>query len=251
MREVDDQCDLRFGTICSLFYRDILGMRSVPKQIDLLDEFFPGLAVWEVDSNGSLVLRDDHAVSDPFAYMESLPPEQIDRPTSPEHMELYETLMERSKENHSWWAANTAEFQTSESLPAFYDDRRRAILAMRQDNGKFLLNIPGASASQQSRRVTQLLGRLTGTAKGSPEKERAAASAMQKRMASDLCHNQEAILFYRNHIAQLIYDLDEDQLDRFCELVPEYMNEVIDRRERQTVAEREGEPFPIDDDIYE
>lgn len=249
-RRVDDRYDLRFGNICSLFYRDILGMKSVPKQIDLLDEFFPGLAVWEVDSDGILVLRDSHAISDPCAYMESLPPEQIERPASPEHMDLFETLMERSKENHSWWIANTSEFRTNEMLPALYDDRRRVILAMRQDNGKFLLNLPGASASQQSRRVTQLLGRLTGTAKGSPEKERAAAYAMQKRMASDLCHNQEAILFYRDHIAQLIYDLDEDQLDRFCELVPDYMNGVIDRRERQTAAEREGEPFPIDDDIF-
>ena len=249
-RRVDDRYDLRFGNICSLFYRDILGMKSVPKQIDLLDEFFPGLAVWEVDSDGILVLRDSHAISDPCAYMESLPPEQIERPASPEHMDLFETLMERSKENHSWWIANTSEFRTNEMLPALYDDRRRVILAMRQDNGKFLLNLPGASVSQQSRRVTQLLGRLTGTAKGSPEKERAAAYAMQKRMASDLCHNQEAILFYRDHIAQLIYDLDEDQLDRFCELVPDYMNGVIDRRERQTAAEREGEPFPIDDDIF-
>lgn len=39
-------------------------------------------------------------------------------------------------------------------------------------------------------------------------------------------------------------------LDRFCDLVPEYMNGVIDRREKQTTAEREGEPFPIDDDIF-
>lgn len=73
---------------------------------------------------------------------------------------------------------------------------------------------------------------------------------MQKRMASDLCHNQEAILFYRDHIAQLIYDLEEDQPDRFCELVLDYMNGVIDRRERQTAAEREDESFPIDDDIF-
>ena len=122
-----DRCDLRFGNICSLYYRDILGKKSVPKQIDLLDEFFPGLAVWEVDSDGSLVLRDDHAISDPCAYMESLPPEQIERPTSPEHMDLYETLMERSKKNHSWWVANTAEFQADEKRPVLYDDRRRAI----------------------------------------------------------------------------------------------------------------------------
>ena len=247
---VDDRYDLRFGNICSLYYRDILGMKSVPKQIDLLDGFFPGLAVWEMNPDGILVLRDDHAISDSCAYMESLLPEQIERPASQEHMDLYEALMEKSKENHSWWIANTAEFRTNEMLPALYDDRRRAILAMRQDNGKFLLNLPGASVSQQSRRVTQLLGRLTGTAKGSPEKERAAAYAMQKRMASDLCHNQEAILFYRDHIAQLIYDLEEDQPDRFCELVPDYMNGVIDRRERQTAAEREDESFPIDDDIF-
>lgn len=252
-----DRYDLRFGTICSLFYRDILGMTSMPKQIDLLDEFFPGLAVWEVDPDGNLVLRDDHALSDPCAYMESLPPEQIEKPTSPEHMELYETLMDKARQNHAWWIANTAEFRTNEErpykyeIPALYDERRRSILAMRQENGRFLLNLPGASASQQSRRISQLLGRLTGTAKGSQEKERAAACAMQKRMASDLCHNQEAILFYRDHIAQLIYDLDEGQLDRFCDLVPEYMNGVIERREKQTAEEKENEPFPIDDDIYE
>jgi len=68
-----DRCDLRFGNICSLFYRDIRGMNSVPKQIE--------------------------------------------RPASPEHMDLYEALMEKSKENHSWWVANTAEFRTNERLP--------------------------------------------------------------------------------------------------------------------------------------
>ena len=75
---VDDRYDLRFGNICSLYYRDILGMKSVPKQIDLLDGFFPGLAVWEMNPDGILVLRDDHAISDSCAYMESLLPEQIE-----------------------------------------------------------------------------------------------------------------------------------------------------------------------------
>ena len=193
-RQSDDRSDrygLRFGVICNLFYRDILEERSVPKQIDLLDTFFPGLAVWEADGNGF------------------------------------------------------------PQFPAIYDDQRRAILAVRQENGKFQLNTTASTASPESRRVTQILGRLCGTAKGSQEKERAAAVAMQKRMASDLCHNPEMLLSYRDHIAQCIYDMEEDQLDRFCELVPEFMNGVIDRRESQTAFEKESEPFPIDDEVFD
>lgn len=255
-RQSNDPYDLRFGVICSLFYRDILGRKSVPKQIDLLDAFFPGLAVWEVNLDGGLVLRDDQVISDPCAYMESLPPDSIEKPTSPEHVEIHQMLMQRAEENHSWWMANTSEYRSEHGedfsqFSAIYDDRRRVILAMRQENGTFRLNSAASSGSRESRRVTQLLGRLTGTAKGSQEKERAAASAMQKRMALDLCHNPEAILFYRDHIAQLICVMDEDQLNRFCEFIPEYINGVMDHRDAMTASEKEEEPFPIDDEIFD
>ena len=63
-RRSDDPFDLRFGVICNLYYREILGDDSVPKQIDLLDEFFPRLAVWEVGPDGSLLFDTKHLVSD-------------------------------------------------------------------------------------------------------------------------------------------------------------------------------------------
>ena len=91
------------------------------------------------------------------------------------------------EQNHAWWIANTAEYKSTEDFSRFsaiYDDQRRVILAMRKENGK--LRQSGADSSANSR-VTQILGRLSGTARGNQEKERPAALAMQKRMASALC----------------------------------------------------------------
>lgn len=250
-RRSDDPFDLRFGVICNLYYRDILGDDSAPKQIDLLDEFFPGLAIWEVNPDGTLVSDGGHPLSDSSAYAESLPPESIDSPISLGHVEVYRTMKAKMEQNHAWWEANTAEYQSAEDFSRFsaiYDDQRRVILAMRKENEKFR---QGGVDSSANSRVTQILGRLTGTAKGNQEKERSAALAMQKRMASDLCGNPDVLVFYRNLNMQRIAELSEEQTVRFVDKIADYINGALDRRSAQSSAERESEAFPIDDEIFD
>lgn len=250
-RRSDDPFDLRFGVICNLYYREILGDDSVPKQIDLLDEFFPRLAVWEVGPDGSLLFDTKHLVSDLNAYVESLPPDSIGEPTSLNHVEIYRTLKAKMEQNHAWWIANTAEYKSTGDFSRFsaiYDDQLRVILAMRKENGKFRQS--GADSSANSR-VTQILGRLSGTARGNQEKERPAALAMQKRMASDLCHKPGLLRFYRDLNMQRIAELSEEQATRFVDRMADYINGVLARRSAQSSAERESEPFPIDDEIFD
>lgn len=249
-RRSDDPFDLRFGMICNLYYQDILGDDSVPKQIDLLDEFFPGLAIWEVNPDGTLVYDSRHPLSDPMADTESILPDSLGVPPMLSHMEFYSTLKAKVEQNHDWWMANTAEYRNAEDFSRFsaiYDDQRRVILAMRKENGKFR---QGGADSSANSRVTQILGRLTGTAKGNQEKERSAALAMQKRMASDLCRNPDALRFYRNLNMQRIAELSEKRTVRFIERIADYINGVIDRRSAQSSVERESEPFPIDDEVF-
>ena len=250
-RRSDDPFDLRFGVICNLYYREILGDDSVPKQIDLLDEFFPRLAVWEVGPDGSLLFDTKHLVSDLNAYVESLPPDSIGEPTSLNHVEIYRTLKAKMRQNHAWWIANTAEYKSTGDFSRFsaiYDDQRRVILAMRKENGK--LRQSGADSSANSR-VTQILGRLSGTARGNQEKERPAALAMQKRMASDLCRKPDLLRFYRDLNMQRIAELSEEQATRFVDQMADYINGVLARRSAQSSTERESEPFPIDDEIFD
>lgn len=247
----DDPFDLRFGVICNLYYRNILGDDSVPKQIDLLDEFFPGLAIWEVNPDGALVFDSSHPLSDSNAYTESLPPESIDSQTEQSHVDVYRALKTKAERNHAWWGANTAEYQSAEDFSRFsaiYDDQRRVILAMRKENGKFR---QGGTDSASNSRVTQILGRLAGTAKGNQEKERSAALAMQKRMASDLCHNSGLLRFYRDLHMQRIAEFSEEQTVRFVDKIADYINGVLDRRSAQSSAERESEAFPIDNEIFD
>ena len=250
-RRFDDPFDLRFGVICNLYYREILGDDSVPKQIDLLDEFFPGLAIWEVNPDGTLVYDDSHPLSDPGADLESQLPESYDSPFSLSRVELYRALKEKAERNHAWWTANTSEYKSAEDFTHFsaiYDDRRRAILAMRKENGKFR---QGGGSSSANSRVTQILGRLLGTAKGNQEKERPAALAMQKRMVSDLCRNSDVLRFYRDLNRQRIAGLSKEQAVRFVDKMADYINGVLDRRSAQSSVERESEPFPIDDEIFD
>lgn len=101
--------DLRFGSIVAIYYN--LKDEKIPKQMDLLDTWFPGLIILEMESDGKT------------------------------------------------------------KVPAEYVDREYMIHAVRY-NGKLY--------SGESKRVSQILGRLIGTASGNQEKERKSAELIQK-----------------------------------------------------------------------
>lgn len=112
-RRSDDPFDLRFGVICNLYFHDIL------------DEFFPGLAIWEGNPDGTLVYDSRHPLSDFTAKLESELPESYDSPFSLSRVKLYKELKAKAERNHAWWLANTGEYHSAEDFSRFsaiYDD---------------------------------------------------------------------------------------------------------------------------------
>ena len=106
-----EQEELRFGDIAGIYY-DFVG-EKMPKQMDLLDTWFPDLVIAVDESDG-----------------------------------------------------NT-------KVPAEYKDLEYKIHAVRYK---------GRLYSGESKRVSQILGRLTGTAAGNKEKERKTAELIQKHV---------------------------------------------------------------------
>lgn len=173
--------ELRFGVIMNWYYRDVLQEDFLPKQIDLLDDFFPSLLIEEKESDGKT------------------------------------------------------------KVPAEYDLRDRVIRAARYHDHLYVSG---------SRQVTQILGRLLGTAQMSLEKERATTAELLRRAAGDLCNSPEYVAALANRSLQRLADLTDDQTDRFMSTFNDYFVAVCDRRAELALDEKEQELFPIEDETF-
>lgn len=105
--------------------------------------------------------------------------------------------------------------------------------------------------SAGSRRVAQILGRLTGTAKGSPEKERRTANRIQRSIASYLTAEKEPILLLQRNAMDQLEELNEAEADGLLEEMTGMILTLAEDRESMTAAEKNDEPFPMDDDIFD
>lgn len=130
----------------------------------------------------------------------------------------------------------------NEKRDAEFDDRSLVIRAVRY-HGHFYIG--------SSKRVTQILGRLIGTAKGSQEKERSTAERLQRQAADILVDSPDAMHLIRDENIRKIADLTDDQLEYFISSLADYYNRLVDLREHQTFDERESELFPIDDEVFD
>ena len=171
--------DLRLGHIVDLYY-SLIGKKA-PKQLDLLEEWFPGFVVVEREEQGKI---------------------------DPE-----------------------------------YIDRDYTIYAHRY-NG-FLY------AGGSSGRVSQILGRLIGTAKSNQEKERKAAELIQKNIASILVTDEDAtselIDIVHNHFS-ILTDEQLNELQR--KLVMAVWTSSVKRYEMDEY-DRYNEAFPFDDEVWD
>lgn len=173
--------ELRVGVIGKLYYETVL-QEKMPRQLDLLDGFFPNLFIEEVPSDG-----------------------------------------------------NT-------KIDAEFDDQNFLIHAVKY-HGHYYVG--------GSKRVTQILGRLIGTAKGSQEKERNTAERLQDWAADIFIASPDALQHMRDLNTERILALTDEQLGRFVDSLSDYINALVEHRKSQTFDEQHTELFPIGDEVLE
>ena len=122
---------------------------------------------------------------------------------------------------------------------AEFDDVNRVIRACRVHDSLYV---------GSGRRVSQILGRLAGTAKGNIEKERKTAELLQKKAAEIICTDDEYAYILKEHIRSLLYGLEDEEQEAFVILCEALLNELCGRE-----AE-ECDPdilFPLDPEVFE
>ena len=108
----------------------------------------------------------------------------------------------------------------------------------------------GSFHTGQSKRVTQIIGRLIGTAKKGIEKERKTASLIQEKIAGDLANNEDRLNDLRCGVLDLFKGFSETEWERFFLTFADYINAVTARREAISSRDKELELFPMDDEIF-
>ncbi len=124
---------------------------------------------------------------------------------------------------------------------AFYDDLKGRIMAVRYQ---------GSYHTGQSKRVTQIIGRLIGTAKKGIEKERKTASIIQEKIACDLANDDSHLNDVRRGVVDLFMGFSEAEWERFFMTFADYINAVVAHREATDERDRELELFPMNDEIF-
>lgn len=102
-----------------------------------------------------------------------------------------------------------------------------------------------------SKRISQITGRLTGTAKGNQEKERKTAVLIQKHLARLMVDDMDVLLDLRDNVTGHLDRLTEEQLSSFDESVFDFIMELAEGRAAKSAYEIDSEPFPMDDEAFD
>ena len=177
--EATELTSLYFGNVTDLYYSFI--HEKTPKQLDLIDIWFPGLLI-----------------------------EQRDKNTGKE---------------------------------PDYDQNEYVIYADRNNNVFY--------SGGNSNRVTQIIGRLVGTARSNQEKGRKDAELIRKHIAKELVTDFDHIERLQDNTAELLDMIPEDRLNDFHEVLFNYMLDLVDSRNDMSDEERTDEPFAYDDYVFD
>ena len=180
MSKSQEKTELRFGSIARIYYG--ISGEKLPKQLDLLEEWFPGLIVSADPSD----------------------------PTT--------------------------------RKPAVYADREYRIHAVRYHDRLY---------SGGSTRVSQICGRLTGTATGNQEKERKTAELIQKHVAECFIRDMELTPALKENVAAHLAEWSEDQLQVMAETMFALLYRLAEDRKNTEEYERKTEPFAMDDETFD
>ena len=102
-----------------------------------------------------------------------------------------------------------------------------------------------------SNRVTQIVGRLIGTAKSNQEKGRKDAELIRKHIAKLLVTDFRYIEKLQNNTKEMLDKIIEDRIQDFHHEIFNYMCDIVDSRNAMSEEEKVDEPFPFDDYIFD
>ena len=102
-----------------------------------------------------------------------------------------------------------------------------------------------------STRISQITGRLTGTAKGNQEKERKTAELIQKHLASRFITDMELTPFLKNNVLEKLDVLDEDNTNAFGQRLLDLIFNLTDQRSKMDEYARSNVLFPYDDEVFD
>lgn len=125
-----------------------------------------------------------------------------------------------------------------------YDENRYLIFADWDNDYKYY-------AGGTSNRVTQIVGRLIGTAKSNQEKGRKDAELIRKHIANVLVTDFQHIEKLQKDTEEMLSKIPEDRIQDFHYAIFSYMLDLIDIRNAMSDEEKNDEPFPFDDYVFD
>lgn len=171
---VGDWMRFRFGNVAAVYY-EILGEKT-PRQLDLLDAWFPGLIIVTDESDGQA------------------------------------------------------------KREATYDESKCMIHAVKY-HGRFY--------SGDSTRISQIIGRLVGTASGNKEKERKNAELIQEHIAECFVTDMTLTPRLKDNTIRLFNRLSAEQQAEMRDRLQLLIKELSDAREATGAEKRKEEAFPM------
>ena len=100
-------------------------------------------------------------------------------------------------------------------------------------------------------RISQITGRLAGTAKGNQEKERRTAELIRRKISDTICEDPECILKLQENVRTRLSVLDEERMILLDQAVFEKILLLISCREHMSSAEKREEYVSMHDDVYD
>lgn len=99
--------------------------------------------------------------------------------------------------------------------------------------------------------ITQLIGRLTGTAKGNREKQRKNAVLIQKHLCRLLSEDHSLIEQLEENIFDKLSAMSEEGFESFAAALIDYILLLADARSDMSDIEKDSEAFPMDDEVFD
>ena len=102
-----------------------------------------------------------------------------------------------------------------------------------------------------SNRVTQIAGRLIGTARSNPEKERKTAELIRKHIARRLIREYDLIESLQNNVHDHLSIIPEEKEEEFFGILINLIFDLTRSRNAKSENDKDSEPFPFEDYVFE
>ena len=106
-------------------------------------------------------------------------------------------------------------------------------------------------AGGSSNRVTQIAGRLIGTARSNAEKERKTAELIRKHIARRLIREYDLIELLQKNVHDHLSLVPEEKEEEFFGVLINLIFELTEARNKMSEYEKDSEPFPFEDYVFE